>query len=52
MDPDRKRKIRLVVALSAAVLLLRWWMLARKPAPDHVSDKPIAGVCEGEVRDR
>lgn len=38
--------------LSAAVLLLRWWMLARRPAPAHISDKPIAGVCEGEVRDR
>jgi MATE family multidrug resistance protein len=38
--------------LSAAVLLLRWWMLARKPAPSHISDTPIAGVCEGEVRDR
>jgi hypothetical protein len=38
--------------LSAAVLLLRWWMLARKPAPAHISDTPIAGVCEGEVRDR
>jgi multidrug resistance protein, MATE family len=38
--------------LSAAVLLLRWWALARKPAPAHISDTPIAGVCEGEVRDR
>lgn len=38
--------------LSAAVLLLRWWMLARKLAPAHISYAPIAGVCEGEVRDR
>ena len=38
--------------LSAGVLLVRWWMLARKPAPAHISDTPIAGVCEGEVRDR
>ncbi|HYD74302.1 MAG TPA: MATE family efflux transporter [Candidatus Binatia bacterium] len=38
--------------LSAAVLLLRWWVLARMPAPACVSDTPIAGVCEGEVRDR
>ena len=38
--------------LSAAVLLLRWWMVARKPAPAHIGDTPIAGVCEGEVRDR
>lgn len=38
--------------LSAAVLLLRWWALARKPAPAHIIDTPIAGVCEGEARDR
>jgi MATE family multidrug resistance protein len=38
--------------LSAAVLLLRWWALSRRPAPAATSDAPIAGVAEGEVRDR
>lgn len=38
--------------LSAAVLLARWWLLSRR-MPDHAaSETPIAGVCEGEVRDR
>jgi MATE family multidrug resistance protein len=38
--------------LSAAVLIVRWWILARKPLPGHVGDAPIAGITEGEVRDR
>lgn len=38
--------------LSAAVLLLRWWAIAGRPAPAHGAEAPIAGVAEGEVRDR
>ena len=39
--------------LSAGVLLLRWWAIADKPAPAKAADEaPIAGVVEGEVRDR
>jgi MATE family multidrug resistance protein len=39
--------------LSAAVLLLRWWAIADKPALAKAADEaPIAGVVEGEVRDR
>jgi len=37
--------------LSAAVLLARWWALANKPAPAHISDAPIASVLDAEVRD-
>jgi multidrug resistance protein, MATE family len=38
--------------VSAAVLLARWWLLSKR-LPDHTpSETPIAGVCEGEVRDR
>lgn len=39
--------------LSAAVLLLRWWAIAERPALAKAADEaPIAGVVEGEVRDR
>ena len=39
--------------LSAGVLLLRWWAIADKPAPAKAADEaPIAGVVEGEMRDR
>jgi MATE family multidrug resistance protein len=39
--------------VSALVLLLRWWAIADKPPREKVTDEaPIAGVCEGEVRDR
>jgi MATE family multidrug resistance protein len=39
--------------LSGGVLLLRWWAVAERPAPAKmVVDEPIAGVAEGEVRDR
>lgn len=38
--------------LSAGVLLLRWSAIAARPAPAHGDDMPIAGVAEGEVRDR
>jgi MATE family multidrug resistance protein len=39
-------------ALSAGVLLLRWWAIAGTLAPVKHDDTPIAGVAEGEVRDR
>lgn len=38
--------------LSAVVLVLRWRVLARRPAPAAAGETPIAGVAEGEVRDR
>jgi len=38
--------------LSAAVLIARWWALARSNVLKPASDAPIAGVLEGEVRDR
>jgi hypothetical protein len=39
--------------LSAGVLLLRWWALAeRMPKETAASETPIAGLAEGEVRDR
>ncbi|MGD9980194.1 MAG: MATE family efflux transporter [Hyphomonadaceae bacterium] len=38
--------------VSAAVLLLRWTALAKRAAPAHVDDAPIAGIAEGEMRDR
>jgi MATE family multidrug resistance protein len=39
--------------LSGGVLLLRWWAVAERPAPTKMAmDEPIAGVAEGEVRDR
>jgi MATE family multidrug resistance protein len=38
--------------LSAGVLLLRWWALSKRTGPAHASDEPIAGLAEGEVRDR
>jgi MATE family multidrug resistance protein len=38
--------------LSAAVLLVRWWALARRPINIAADDAPIAGLAEGEVRDR
>jgi MATE family multidrug resistance protein len=39
--------------LSAGVLLLRWWALAeRMPKETAAGETPIAGLAEGEVRDR
>jgi MATE family multidrug resistance protein len=38
--------------LSAAVLLWRWWALARRPITAPADDAPIAGLAEGEMRDR
>jgi multidrug resistance protein, MATE family len=38
--------------LSAGVLLARWWILARRMPKTIADDTPIAGVAEGEVRDR
>jgi MATE family multidrug resistance protein len=39
--------------VSAGVLLLRWRMLAqRMPETVHVGEASIAGLSEGEVRDR
>jgi multidrug resistance protein, MATE family len=38
--------------LSAAVLLARWWALSRAPCETHVDEAPIAGLAEGEMRDR
>jgi hypothetical protein len=38
---------------SGGVLLLRWWAIADKPPRGVVlPDELIAGVAEGEVRDR
>jgi MATE family multidrug resistance protein len=38
--------------VSAGVLILRWRVLARAGAVQPKSDAPIAGLAEGEVRDR
>jgi len=38
--------------LSAAVLLVRWWILSRAPLKPHPEETPIAGLAEGEMRDR
>jgi multidrug resistance protein, MATE family len=38
--------------VSAAVLLLRWWVLSKRALPARIDDTPIAGIAEGEVRDR
>lgn len=39
--------------MSAGVLLLRWWAIADKPAPGKAAgEAPIAGLVEGEMRDR
>ncbi|MGQ0531074.1 MAG: MATE family efflux transporter [Caulobacteraceae bacterium] len=39
--------------LSAGVLLLRWWALARRmPKEASAGETPIAGLAEGEMRDR
>jgi MATE family multidrug resistance protein len=38
--------------LSAGVLLLRWWAIARRMPKDAADETPIAGLAEGEVRDR
>jgi MATE family multidrug resistance protein len=38
--------------VSAGVLILRWRALARARAVQPISDAPIAGLAEGEVRDR
>lgn len=38
--------------VSAAVLLLRWWILSKRLPKEIPSDTPIAGIAEGEVRDR
>ncbi|MEZ5971066.1 MAG: MATE family efflux transporter [Hyphomonadaceae bacterium] len=38
--------------VSAVVLLLRWWAIADKPAKAIAPEEPVAGLVEGEVRDR
>jgi MATE family multidrug resistance protein len=38
--------------VSAVVLLLRWWVLSTRAAPAQIDDAPIAGIAEGEMRDR
>jgi multidrug resistance protein, MATE family len=39
--------------LSAGVLIARWWMLAKRmPEHAHSNEAPIAGMAEGEMRDR
>lgn len=38
--------------VSAGVLLVRWWMLSRTPVKPQIDETPIAGLAEGEMRDR